>query len=210
MKKFLNLEQKQIIIYGYVLCLILLWPLKGIALWGFENIASCQGKMDMYEFGPADIEFINMGKVEGVENSYISTNDDPQMIIILNSPLYVRDIYVKMSFSVHPGQTIVYYTQKENQAFSERKRIESKLNSTQGILYETTIKKMNRIRIDPTMYAGNIMEIEKIIINTEKQMIDYFMLSFADIFKGIIGSSFIVSAVVLIQNLLKEIKGYEK
>lgn len=210
MKKFLNLKQKQLVIYGYVLCLIFLWPLKGIALWGFEYIVSGRDKMDLYEYTRAEIEYVNMEKVAGTPSAYISINDDPQMIIVPREPIYVRDIYVQMSFSFHPGQTIVYYTDKATRGFSEKKRIESKLNSAEGILYETTVKKMHRIRIDPTMYMGNIMEIEKVVINSEKQFGDYFALSFADVFKGIIGSSFMVAAVVVAQNLLKEIKGYEE
>ena len=54
------------------------------------------------------------------------------------------------------------------------------------------------------------MEIEKVVINSEKQFGDYFALSFADIFKGIIGSSFVIAAGAGAQNLLKEIKGYEE
>ena len=60
MKKFLNLKQKQLVIYGYVLCLIILWPLRGIALWGVEYAASNQDKMGLHEYTRAEIEFVNM------------------------------------------------------------------------------------------------------------------------------------------------------
>ena len=137
------------------------------------------------------------------EGVIITTDNDPQMI--LDGEQKFSSLRFYMESTVYPGEMVIYYTEKGDAGFSVQKRLwivpDSQMN---WYIVKTPMKSVTSLRIDPTMYAGNILEFGDFIFNEEKSLGEYFTVSYGDIFNLVIYTGIISSVLKFLQEILKK------
>lgn len=194
MKKIKNLSAIQLI----ALCMAtisVLWICKNTVYFVMEKTGA------KTEVLSAD-DFELVGIIKDENGNYVSTDSDPQLI--LKKDMKIARVSIVGEFSVNPGEMVVYYTQKEGQGFAPHKRYwiykESDSNTYTASM---PLKKLKSLRIDPTTFAGNTMQIKEIVLNKPKAFIEYFKPTFSDIFNLIVFSCVISSIICLLKDLFK-------
>lgn len=194
---------KILIITAFVIAV--LWFCKSSFLLCAEQILRLSGRMETVTLTAED--FVLSGIVPAENGGYISTDGDPQMI--LESQMYISGISLNSTFSVKPGEMLVYYTQKEGQGFSAAKRYWFYADENSQTSYTAdfgTVKKMKSIRIDPTTFAANNMSLESVTINPPKSILSFYKISFADIFKWGCFSALISGGILLLREIFNNLK----
>ena len=117
MRKLKNLQGSKLIIFCAVL-LCVLWFGKNLFAFGYESFARSTGKMETVTLSADDFQLIGIVKTEN--GAYVTTDGDPQLI--LEKEMKVSRITLNSTFSVAPGETVVYYSEKDGQGYSAAKR----------------------------------------------------------------------------------------
>lgn len=196
MKKLKNLTgAKLIILCAAILCV--LWLGKNMFAFGYETFARSAGKMETVTISADD--FVLSGIVKRDDGSYITTDGDPQ--IILEKEMKISRITLNSTFSVSPGEMVVYYSEKEGQGYSAAKRYWFYTDASGENSYTAHMKTKNykSIRIDPTALAGNIMQIESVVINSPKSFGEYFAVNFKNIFNLLVYSAVLATVITLVK-----------
>lgn len=193
-KKLKNLNGAKLIVFcAAVLCV--LWFGKNAIAFGAETAARASGKMQTVTLSADDFDLIGIVKTEN--GSYVTTDSDPQLV--LNGDMEISRITLNCTFTVSPGEMVVYYSQKDGQGYSATKRYWFYPDSTSLSSYTAQMQLDNykSIRIDPTTVAGNTMEIESIVINGHKSLGEYFAVSFKNIFNLLVYSCLMATVITL-------------
>ncbi len=94
----------------------------------------------------------------------------------------IRTVHMDMSFSLHPGEVVLFYA-KEGEDFSDAKKIWAK-QQNDGV-YTFTLprtQKIDKIRIDPSSVYNNELYLNSITLNSSLTLSKYFTLSNEQIF----------------------------
>ena len=197
--KLKNLSSRTIII-GTAIILTAVFLLNGCISFLSESSARKDGSLLSKKMSAADFVWNGIAEKEGV---IITTDNDPQMI--LDGELKFSSLRFYMESTVYPGEMVIYYTEKGDAGFSAQKRLwivpDSQMN---WYIVETPMKSVTSLRIDPTMYAGNILEFGDFIFNEEKSLGEYFDISYGDIFNLVIYTGIISSVLKFLQEILKK------
>lgn len=189
------------IIAGTAVALVALFIVSGLFAFFTESSARKNGSLATKYMQAEDFAWSGIAVKDGAT---VTTDNDPQMVA--EYPGRLTSIRFYMEHSKHPGEMTVYYTQPGDPGFSVQKRIW--ITPVQGqpgwYIMETNMKNVSAIRIDPTMYAGNVLEFGDFIINEEKAFADYFTVSYGDVFNLILYTGVISSVLKFLQEMLKK------
>ena len=187
------------IITGTALALVAVYLLSGLLAFVTENAARKDGSLANYTVRAEDFAWSGIENRDGV---LITTDLDPQMIMEKDQKLISIKFY--MESSAYPGEMAAYYTEPGDQAFSVQKRvwIRPDQGETNWYIMETGMKNITAIRLDPTMYAGNILTFGGFIFNREKSFGDYFALSYSDVYNFILYTGIISSVLKFLQEMI--------
>lgn len=201
MKKKFSQASALTLILGSAVFLILAFLLKGISGFVGYKIMTHNDSMQVLHLSAQD--FALSGIEQTGENSYITTDGDPQMTANINTKVCCVKFYAE--YDTHPGEIVAYYTKNEQQGFSARKRLFFKpVDGLEGWYEaETAFKNIYNLRIDPTMYQGVNMQLGEFVINGEKNLGDWLNVGYGDIYYFVIYTGIISSCLKMIQLLLK-------
>ena len=197
--KIKKISSRAIIIFTAFL-LVALFIAKGLYGYITEASARKNGSLSQYTVGATD--FVWNGIVEKA-GQVITTDNDPQMVLETQDKFTSVRFY--MESSIYPGEMCVYYTQPGDEAFSVQKRLWIvPTDQTGWYMVETSMMDVTSLRIDPTMYAGNVLTFGDFIFNEEKTFGDYFAVSYGDVFDLIVYTGIISSVLKFLQEMLKK------
>lgn len=194
MKKLKNLTGAKLIIFcAAVLCV--LWLGKNVAAFGYESFLRSTGKMETVTYSADDFELIGIVKTE--KGEYVTTDGDPQLVMDIDMP--VARISMECTFTVDPGEMLVYYSEADGRVYSAGKRYWFYAGSDNKTLYtaQMPVKNLKSVRLDPTTIAGNTMTIENITFNGPKAIGEFFKVEFRDIFNLLVYSALLAAVITL-------------
>ncbi len=194
-----NISSRAIIL-GTALMLTAAFIFSGLFAFVSESSARKSGDMYSYSLQAEDFVWNGIANKDGV---VITTDNDPQMV--LETPMKFTSLRFYMKSSIYPGEMVVYYTEPGDAAFSVQKRLWiAPANQPGWYILETPMKTVTALRIDPTMYAGNVLDFGEFIFNQEKAFLDYFTVSYGDFFNLIVYTGIISSVLKFLQEMLKK------
>ncbi len=195
-----NISSRRIIA-GTALALVAGFIAGGLLGFVTESAARKNGSLSTQVLQAEDFSWSG---IEVKNGETITTDYDPQMITEFNGKLTSVRFY--MEYSSYPGEMTVYYTEPGDAGFSVQKRLWIAPVQGQAGWYEveTSMKNVASLRIDPTMYAGNVLSFGDFIINGEKTFADYFAFSYGDIFNLILYTGIVSSVLKFLQEMLKK------
>ena len=121
------------------------------------------------------------------EGCYVATDSDPQIIIDVGSN--VEAVEICMTAYLEPGEILLYYTNDADEGFTGSKmRWAHGWKEPDSYLFRIDGRdsRIARLRIDPTVYAGNRVNIEKIRINPEMGLDDFLVFDHVFLFKTLL------------------------
>lgn len=188
------------IILGTALMLIAIFIAGGLFAFVSESSARKSGDLRSYSLQAQDFVWNGIADKDGI---VITTDNDPQML--LETPMEFTSLKFYMKSSIYPGEMVVYYTEPGDASFSVQKRLWIvPTDQPNWYILETPMKTVTALRVDPTMYAGNILEFGEFIFNEEKAFSDYFAVSYGDFFNLIVYTGIISSVLKFLQEMLKK------
>lgn len=198
-EKFKSASAKVLISFSAIF-LIFIFILNGAFNFAAEAIAKSNGSLKTFtmQYDEFRLESLRYDS----EGNLASSDTDPQLI--LEEKMKLTRIKFYMESTIYPGEMVMYYTVKEGQGFSERKRVWAKPIQGQDNWYEIDLpmKTVLSIRIDPTIYAGNRLYFGDFIFNEEKSFADYFKVSYGDVFNLMLYTGILSSILRFIQEIL--------
>lgn len=207
MKRFTKQTDLKVAIWLYLSLILIFWPLKALVNFSYGTYLEKSGKMPNIVYTKEQVTLNGVKPDDYFKDGIISTDNDPQIIINFDNPLYISNIQVEIQYSLLPGEIASYYAIGEK-GFSERRRIMGEYRNGKVICFEYGVVKCDSIRIDPTMFAGNAMSIKNITLNTHRNFSEYFKISFSQFFRFLIKSTMVVALVLILKQGLEA--RYEK
>lgn len=196
--KIKKISSFHIILFTAIM-LIALFAARGVAYFIIESSAVKNGSLKSYTLSAEDFVWNGVRNKDGV---IITTDNDPQLL--LEGVQKFTSVEFYMESSLYPGEMVVYYTEPGDAGFSQRKRLWITPSDQQNCyVVETAMKDVTSLRIDPTMYAGNVLTFGDFVFNTEKSIGDYFAVSYGDVYNLIIYTGIISSVLKFLQEILK-------
>lgn len=182
------------------LVLVSLFVLTGLVSFARETIAHNNGSLYQYTVDSTDLTWSG---IEYRNGHLMTTDNDPQMIFEKQQKFTSLRFY--MEASIYPGEMVVYYTEPGDAGFSAQKRLWITPTDETGWYYvETTMKNVTSLRVDPTMYRGNIVTFGDFIFNEDKTFADYFEITPNHIFNLVVYTGIISSVLKFLQEMLKK------
>lgn len=202
-KKLKQLQgAKLIAVCALILCLV--WLGKNLFAFGYEAVSRANGSMETFTLAADDFELV--GIIKNDDGSYKSTDWDPQMVLVKD--MKVCRITIDGTYKTAPGEILVYYTQKDGQGFAAEKRywFYADENSTSTYTAEMPLKNLKSVRIDPTTFAGNTMEINSITFNAPKGFVQFFGLDGSHIFRLMVYSCLAAAVITMLREVFETLK----
>jgi hypothetical protein len=197
--KIKKISSFHIILFTAIM-MIALFAARGVAYFAIESSAVKNGSLENYTLSAEDFVWNGIADKDGV---IITTDNDPQLLLEGQQAFTSLEFY--MESSLYPGEMVIYYTEPGDAGFSQRKRLWITPSDQQNwYVVETGMKNITSLRIDPTMYAGNILDFGEFIFNEEKAFSDYFAVSYGDFFNLIVYAGIISSVLKFLQEMLKK------
>ncbi len=187
------------------LLLILIYLLKGVRGRLSETLARKDGSLKEITVEASDFEMSGL-REDG--EGWHTTDNDPQMIYRLDSKL--SKVSFTMTWTLEPGEIVMYYMEEGDIGFSPSKRVWAKPTAGDGYEFSMPMKKVTYVRIDPTMYPANHLEFSPITFNRPSGVSGYFRPEASDFFELIIYTGIISSLLRYLQGILPERKEEEK
>lgn len=141
--------------------------------------------MITYDVDLNECGFESMKQIE--EGCYVATDSDPQIIIDVGGN--VEAVEICMTAYLEPGEILLYYTNDADEGFTGSKmRWAHGWKEPDSYLFRIDGRdsRIARLRIDPTVYAGNRVNIEKIRINPEMGLDDFLVFDHVFLFKTLL------------------------
>ena len=162
---------------------------------GFAAYAGYSGKVRSGELVTYDIDleecrFESIKEIE--KGQYVATDPDSQ--IIFSAEGAVEAVEICMSTYIEPGEVLLFYNSAEGEDFTDgRMRWAHIWNAPDSYLFhlDGSQDKIAQIRIDPTVYAGNRVNIERIRINPELGLKDFLTFDQVFLFKTLLYSALV-------------------
>lgn len=120
--------------------------------------------------------------VEGMESpvpgQYKTTTGDPLLVIwpdaLPGAPVPVRQVQMYATFSQHPHEMELFYSRKQGQGFSIRKRVVGAPQDDGSYLYTLLPGRVRSLRIDLGSIVGNDVAISRLVLNPRLPALRYF------------------------------------
>ncbi len=164
-----------------------------------ETSARKNGSLKTFSLTRDDFVFDG---VEKTDTGYITTYNDAKLLF--EQPMKLSMVRFTMTYSIHPGEIVLYYRQRGDTDFSEKKRRWAYPDDYKenGYIISLPVKDVDAVRIDPTMYRGNRLTFSRFEFNSEKSFGDYFGISYSNIFDFIIYTAVISACLKYAQELI--------
>ena len=179
---------------------VICFPIYGLINFALEKKLQNSGNMPELTYSVSQTETEGIEEWEG---TYYSNTEDPQILIEFEEPVYINHIQLDISFNNPPGQAEVYYAQKPGQGFSAKNRLFPNIADDEKIVFDTKVKKVTKLRIDPAMYAGIGMNIQDIHINGVEKNLGRYIFNADQALAFLIICLFVISPVVIVKNVFK-------
>lgn len=144
-----------------------------------ETSARKDGTLVTHTLTADDFELRDIKKTE---DGWRTTNHDSQMR--LDKEQKFSSMKFTMDYSVEPGEIVVYYKEPGDEHYSEQKRLWAQpVDGTDNrYIVQMPVKQVTAIRLDPSMFAGNNLVFGDFVFNEEKQIADYFDVTYTHVF----------------------------
>ncbi len=138
------------------------------------------GSLQQQTIAAADFQLIGMENYG--DGHFKAVTDDSQMIY--PAEMKFSSMRFKMTYSVNPGEIVLYYKEPGDEHFSSKKRrwIHPDDSVENGYIVTMPMKTVTEIRFDPTMYPGNDLTLSDFSLNEEKSIGEYFAVPAERIF----------------------------
>lgn len=197
--KIRKISSRRIIIFT-AFALVAGFFASGLVGYVTESSARKNGTLVQSTLSATDFVWNGIKVKDGV---VITTDNDPQML--LETPQKFTSLSFYMEPSIYPGEMCVYYTQPGDEAFSVQKRLWIVPADQPGwYTVETSMLDVTALRLDPTMYAGNILDFGDFVFNREKSFGEYFAVSYGDVFDLIVWTGIISSVLKFLQEIIRK------
>ncbi|MBQ3008049.1 MAG: hypothetical protein IJD80_00540, partial [Oscillospiraceae bacterium] len=144
-----------------------------------ESSARRDGSLVQYTASADDFELKHITKNK---DGYKTTDHDSQMIMEKQQKFSSMKFY--MTYTVEPGEIVLYYKNPGDEHFSEQKRLWAQPvdHEENRYIVKMPMKEVTEIRLDPSMFAGNQLTFGDFVFNEEKTVTDYFAVTYTDVF----------------------------
>ena len=179
--------------------LILIFLANGFYNYFTESTARKDGTLATFTLTADDFE---LKGVEKTSEGYKTTDHDGQ--IIREETFKFSSVKFTMTYTVEPGEIVLYYRTGDDKNFSEQKRLWAQPVDDEENRYIVTmpVKEVTAIRLDPSMFAGNDLTFGDFVFNTEKSFGDYFDISYSRVFDLILYTAVISACLKYAQEFL--------
>lgn len=132
---------------------VLGWLLVSLYHLGSDVLAKQLGSLYQQQLTVQQFELVNMHQQE--DGTYLTENDDPQMIWQNTDGITVRTLRMEATFDGSPREMCLYYTTKEGEDFGLNKRVFAQQQNDGSYLYTLPQGKITALRLDPCSPADN-------------------------------------------------------
>lgn len=152
----------------------LIFGAKGCLGYYKENSARRNGSLSTLALQRQDFQLCSLVEKDG---GLRATDGDPQMHFELNGVF--TGIAIKADYAVYPGDIILYYTEVRGADYSSAKMIYVSQDKEDPQLYTGRLPatQVASIRLDPTTIAGNLIDIDSVVINPPLSLADYLSVT---------------------------------
>ena len=197
--KIKRISSRNIILFT-ALALVASFVISG--LYGFVTEAVARKNGSLVYSVLIEEDFVRNG-IEYKEGHLVTTDNDPQLLLETNQKFTSLKFY--MESSIYPGEMVVYYTEPGDTGFSVQKRLWIVPAEQRGwYIVETGMKNITSLRVDPTIYAGNVLRFGDFEFNREKTVGEYFEISYGDVFNLIVYTGIISSVLKFLLEIVKK------
>lgn len=152
-----------------------------VSLYNFvtETSARKDGSLVQYT---VDADAFELKDIKKTDDGYKTTNHDSQMR--LKKEQKFSSMKFTMTYTVEPGEIVLYYKEPGDEHFSEQKRLWAQPVDDEANRYvvKTPMKEVIELRLDPSMFAGNELTFGDFVFNEEKTAADYFDITYTHVF----------------------------
>ena len=205
----MNNKRKKVnaLLVAYVLFLVMS-VLYHLAAFGMDRVARARGTLVETVYTPEDF---TLYEIELQENgTYKSTGADPRMILEnFTGTVHRVDVYV--SLSRLPGEFNFFYRQDPAEGeFSAYQRSWARLEGENHYVMDGPSGTIYGARIDPGIFAGNIMEFEKIVFNAKMPFSSFLQITYTGVFTFVTIPPLALAFFAYFGELWQAIKGKRK
>lgn len=179
---------------------ILLWLVTSLYHLGADVLAKQTGKLYEQQLTVDSFELVNMHKQE--DGTYLTENDDPQMIWYNTEGIAVRTLRMTASFDRSPREMCLYYTTKEGEDFGVNNRVFASQQDDGSYVYTLPQGTITALRLDPCSPLENkpvTMTIEQFVLNQPAGVLSYFAPGWAGAFHLVVYPGLCAAALSLMR-----------
>lgn len=199
--------------------IVMLCYLTAIVLWFLSSAyglvadiaAKSSGRLFEQQLSVADFELVNMHELE--TGSYISENDDPQMIWYNADGRTIRTLRMEAEFDRSPREMCLYYTTRQDEPFSVNKRVFASQQNDGSYLYTLPQGKIAALRLDPCSPLTDkpvTMAFSEFTMNQPAGVVSYFAPGWYGMFQLVVYPGLCAAALSLLRGVLVYYKENKK
>ncbi len=170
-------NNRQLLIALYIILAIVML-LYGFFSFGIELALRHLGMITTMELTADQIGFVD---IVTDENGVISSTSGDCQIHLPPGDRLITSVMMNIEFSGETGELTAYYTDEEGAEFAAADRVYGTVTE-QGAYFDFGLRKVNRVRLDPTNYTVEIGVFESVIINPPRDFSDYFTIGAPQIY----------------------------
>ena len=157
----------------YVIC-ICGWLMSGFFTLGQDVAMKNAGVLAPFtiSLGGEEVTLVNMEPAG--QNTWHTTNDDPQVHWQNPDGRAVRSLRMEAEFTKSPREMCVYYTTKAGEDFSQEKRVFAQPQHDGSYLFSLPAGAITALRLDPCSEKNLDMTVTGIFLNEPVEFISYF------------------------------------
>ncbi len=171
LKKWFSSDRRLIAFcYAAFFAASLLYSLYGF---GEDRVQRALGGVEQQEVRTEDFALTDLA--EGEDGVLVSQSPDPRMVL-RQVPEYVRSVTVDVEFvNMDPGEFCVFYMPKAGmEDFDANYRVWAYNNGDGSYTFTLPRGKVYGLRMDPGIYTGIEMRIERIALNAPRSFLSWF------------------------------------
>ncbi len=170
-------DNRQLLLVIYLLSIVIML-LFGFFSFGIEFALRQLGMITTQELTAEQVGFVD---IVTDENGVISSTSGDCQIHLPPGYRLITSVMLNIEFSGETGELTAYYTEEEGEEFSATDRVYGSVVEG-GAYFDFGLKKINRVRLDPTNYTVEIGVFDGVIINPQRDFLDYFSIGASEIY----------------------------
>ncbi len=175
--RILKLCNKYLLVMLYIVMLVVMLLYSLVSFAG-DRILRATGALYTYTVEAEELTFID---IVSDENGVLSsTSNDPQIILPSTNTL-LASLTMNLRYTSESGEIVTYFTTDRSPEFSSSNRVFGSIEDD-GIVFNFGLVSVNSLRIDPTNYIVEIGKLEHIIVNPQRDFIEFFLIDSTSIY----------------------------